>query len=148
MGYTTEFEGSFKINKQVDQETFDLLRGLASTRRMKRTGLDKKYGVDGEFYVEEDNETPSKGTIVNYNVPPDTQPGLWCQWLIDDDKQTIYWDGVEKFYKYQEWIKYFIKILKKKGYILNGTVLWQGEDIYDRGQIIIKNNKMKIKPLR
>ena len=149
MGYTTDFSGQFTIDRPVDQATYDLLYGLATTRRMGRKGLPKENGVEGEFYVDGSDNYGIDDNIIDYNTPPKTQPGLWCQWLIQEDKQTIEWDGGEKFYHYVEWIKYFINsILKPQKYILNGQVTWQGEDIGDRGLIIIKNNKVTVKDLR
>jgi len=150
MGYSTDFRGEFKINKKVDEETYKLLVGLALTRRVKRSGLPKKYGVDGEFYFEEsdfDNfgqsETPKEGKIVNNNEPPSTQPGLWLQWQIQEDHETIIWDRQEKFYNYIEWIIYIIdKILKPRGYVLEGRVDWRGEEWDDNGTITIKDNKI------
>lgn len=165
MGYTTSFSGSFTIDKPVDEETYDLLHGLASTRRMKRDirqlgrrvyvgkvkrvtkeiaeQWKKEFGEEGEFWVG-DSQNSGQGhaqDIVDYNTPPKTQPGLWCSWGIQEDRQTIEWDGGEKFYKYVEWIKYFIeKILAPRGYKLNGVVTWQGEDDEDAGQIEIVDN--------
>ena len=138
MGYTTEFTGSFETDKPVDNETFDLINGLAGTRRVKRSGLDAKYGIDGEFYWETDG---------NYgqNESPSTQPGPWLQWEMTD-RQTIEWDGGEKFYYYVEWLEYLIdKILKPKGYIINGEVEWAGEEQGDLGLIIVVNNVVTIK---
>lgn len=153
MGYTTSFEGEFKVNKPVDEKTYDLLVGLATTRRMKRSGLDPKiYGVEGEFYCEDRRDSgqqnkPSKGKIVDSNEPPSTQPSLWCQWLIQEDSQTIKWDEGEKFYHYVEWIKYLIdKILKPRGYIVDGEVHWRGEEFRDIGTIVVKDNKVKTVP--
>lgn len=148
MGYSTEFEGGFTVNKKVDKKTYDLLVGLVTTRRMKRAGLDSEiYGIEGEFYVEEDNDTPKQGTIVDVNEPPKTQPSLWCQWKIQGDKQTIEWDGDEKFYNYIEWIKYIVnRILKPKGYVLNGAVRWRGDDFGDVGSIFVKDNEITIAP--
>jgi len=150
MGYTTEFEGSFKTDKPVDEKTYNLLKGLQETRRMKRAGLSEEYGIDGEFYFEDDGDygqsrTPEQGTIVDYNSPPSTQPALWLQWEIQEDRQTIKWDEGEKFYKYIAWIRYIIeKILAPKGYKLNGEVTWQGEDRTDRGKIIITDNHIYV----
>jgi len=153
MGYTTDFEGEFKINKPVDNETAKLLRGLTTTRRMKREGLPEKYGIEGEFFCEDtedcgQTDNPSQGKIVDYNEPPRTQPGLWCQWKLQEDNQTIKWDGNEKFYGYIEWLKYIIdKILAPKGYIVNGEVEWNGEEQGDTGKVIVVNNKVKTRPL-
>jgi len=153
MGYTTDFEGEFKVNKRVDKKTYDLLVGLASTRRMKRKGLPAKYGIDGEFYIEDKEDfgqthDPAQGEIVDYNTPPSTQPALWCQWEIKEDRKTIQWDGGEKFYEYVEWIEYLIeRVLQPKGYVVNGDVKYQGEEIDDRGIIIIRDNKVTVQKL-
>jgi hypothetical protein len=150
MGYTTDFEGEFRTDRPVDKKTYDILEGLNQTRRMKRSGLPAEYGVDGEFYFEDEenygqSHTPKMGTIVNYNEPPSTQPSLWCQWRIDEHAQIIEWDGGEKFYNYIEWIKYIVeKVLKPAGYVLNGKVEWQGEDSNDAGVIEVVDNKVYI----
>jgi hypothetical protein len=140
MGYNTEFYGEFKTNMPVDEETYNLLTGLAKTRRMKRTGLPEKYGIDGEYYSEDNEEV-----IVDHNEPPRTQPGLWLCWEMQEDRQTIVWNGQEKFYHYSEWIEYIIeKILKPRGYILNGNVEWRGEDSMDTGNILVVDNTIRV----
>jgi len=147
MGYTTDFDGCFKIDRPLDDETFNLINGLANTRRMKRD-LDTKYGEEGEFYYKPDSNDfgqENDDNIIDYNMPPKTQPGLWLQWIVLDDHQTIEWDGGEKFYDYIEWIEYLInKILGPRGYKINGEVYWQGEDPNDRGKIEITDNLVKI----
>ena len=51
------------------------------------------------------------------------------------------WDEGEKFYDYVEWMEYLIeKILKPRGYVVNGQVTWQGEDSDDKGMIDIRAN--------
>lgn len=153
MGYTTDFNGQWVLNKPLDSDTHSLLDGLATTRRMARKGLDEKlYGVEGEFYVQgkDDDfflpEDKRDKTILDYNTPPSTQPGLWCQWKPTADGKAIEWDGGEKFYNYIDWIDYLIiKVLAPRGYVLNGDVSWQGEDSDDRGIISIRNNVISTK---
>jgi hypothetical protein len=146
MGYTTDFTGQFDLDRPLDDDTYNLLVGLSTTRRMKRSLTN--YGVEGEFYVGSrenfgQNKTPD---IVDFNSPPVTQPGLWCQWRPTEDRLHIEWDGNEKFYNYVEWIKYLIsKVLAPRNYYLNGTVDWQGEDNGDSGQIVILNNDVSIR---
>lgn len=147
MGYTTEFEGRFTTDRPLDDNTLELLVGLNNTRRMKRR-VGPEYGVEGEFYIEGAGfagQTPDK-TIIDYNSPPSTQPSLWCQWQInEEDKQTIAWDGGEKFYNYVEWIQYIVqRILSPRGYSLSGAVTWQGEDRSDIGKITIDNNRISV----
>lgn len=150
MGYTTDFSGHFKFNKKLDTDTMTLLTGLATTRRMKRKGLGKAYGVEGEFYINGGGEMgqAEEKSIVDYNKPPKTQPSLWLQWIPGDDGKTLQWDGGEKFYHYIEWLQYLIdKIIKPRKYVLSGSVKWQGEDMDDRGIITVKSNKITVKHL-
>lgn len=147
MGYTTEFFGKFIIDRALDDDTFRLMRGLENTRRMKRN-VDSKYGIEGEFYVDgkgfmgQDFDDP---TILDFNHPPKTQPGLWCHWSVLDDRKTIEWNGGEKFYYYVEWLEYLIKsVLSPKGYIVNGRVSWEGEERDDVGVIHVTDNKVTV----
>jgi len=85
-------------------------------------------------------------SIIDYNSPPTTQPGLWCQWIPSKSKDAIEWDGNEKFYDYVEWIQYMINnFFSPWGYVLNGIVYWKGEDENDVGLINIKNNVLEVK---
>jgi hypothetical protein len=102
--------------------------------------------VEGEFYVEGggDYGQADEDNVIDYNRPPSTQPDLWCQWVPTKDGKGIEWDGSEKFYGYVEWIKYLIaKVLSPKGYVLNGTVDWRGEEWEDAGTISIKDNNVE-----
>jgi len=103
----------------------------------------RKYGVDGEFYVEGDGfkGQDDDNSVVDHNSPPSTQPGLWCQWTPNKDGTAIVWDENEKFYDYVTWLQYIVKnFLAPKGYILNGAVEWTGEEHKDTGKIIVTNN--------
>jgi hypothetical protein len=144
MGYTTDFEGRFNLNKELSDELDSYLTRFSETRRMARN-LPEEYGVEGEFYVDgggfcgQDHE-PS---VIDHNTPPSTQPGLWCQWVPTQDKMGIEWDGGEKFYDYTKWLKYIIdNFLEPKGYVLNGQVVWSGEEVTDVGVLEIKDNKV------
>mgnify|MGYP001081153724 FL=1 len=132
MGYSTDFWDEFTIDKPLDDETYALLEGLSQTRRMSRdivklgkrvyeienptpediANWEKEFGCEGEFWV---GDTEQRGDrtedVINGNQPPATQPGLWCQWEILEDRQTIIWDGGEKFYEYIAWIEYIICLL-------------------------------------
>lgn len=146
MGYSTDFFGSFKLNKKLDEDTLAFLTKFNATRRMKRN-VHAIYGVDGEFYVngKGDHGQDKDETVVNYNMPPSTQPGLWCQWKPNETGTEIEWDGGEKFYNYVEWIKYLVTaILVPRGYLLYGTVEWRGEDPGDCGQIVIQGDQVKV----
>jgi hypothetical protein len=142
MGYTTDFNGKFELNKKLSEEDHKFLTKFAESRRMARN-VDPKYGVEGEFYVD-GSEMFGQGKdsdIINYNQPPKTQPSLWCQWVPTKDGMGLEWDGGEKFYNYIEWLQYIIEnILKPRGYVLNGEVYWYGEDNADTGVMVVVDN--------
>lgn len=146
MGYTTEFVGSYKIEPPLNDTDRTFLINLASTRRMKRN-LGPEFGVDGEFFVDgggaygQDHDE----SVVDYNTPPATQPGLWNHWVPIDDGTELEWDGGEKFYNYEEWLKYIVNWLSPKGYVVNGETEWQGEDSDDFGKLIVTNNVVSVK---
>lgn len=158
MGYTTFFQGEFKVSSPLNQECMKLLNGLAKTRRMKRdivklaekynisaADASKKWGPDGELYFDLNEDEIIDKTILEYNQPPSDQPGLWLQWVYNPETQSIKWDKGEKFYNYIKWIQYIItKILEPRNYVLNGTVKWSGANSDDHGKIIISNNIIKI----
>lgn len=83
-------------------------------------------------------------SVVQYNFPPQGQPGLWCRWCIcpnADGEQCLAWDGSEKFYNYDLWLKYLIQhFFIPTGHVLNGQIVWQGEDKDDYGIIHVTNN--------
>jgi hypothetical protein len=150
MGYTTDFDGSFELNKPLSEKMKDFITKFSGTRRMARK-QSKEFGVEGEFFIEGTGNS-GQGTmpdVIDHNKPPRTQPGLWCQWVPNEDGTEIVWDGGGKFYYYTEWLVYLIhKILAPNGYVLNGQVTWQGEETGDVGEIYIENNKVFTEPYK
>ncbi len=88
MGYTTDFEGSFKLSRPTTDTEFNYINTFSNTRRMKRdvnklmelykgefghpTRPENPYGIDGEFFVGgkgwagQDHDE----TIIDYNTAP------------------------------------------------------------------------------
>lgn len=116
------------------------------------------YGHDGEYFAKDDGQMGQgdDGSVIDHNCPPGQrgfsqgavekgQPGLWCQWEVNEDGTELSWDGGEKFYNYTEWLKYLIKNFfnpwKKK---LNGELLWYGEDRSDIGKIKVSGNDVLV----
>jgi hypothetical protein len=151
MGYSTDFEGSFKFSKPLTVTQYKYLVKFAETRHVKKflkmtetlpskelkelndLGLD--IGLACEYYLGD------RGEVKDSNVPPATQPGLYCQWVPNEDGTELQWDGSEEFYHYVEWLEYYIKNFFNRWDIkLNGTVEFWGEREGDRGFIIVKDN--------
>jgi hypothetical protein len=164
MGYTTDFSGSFSLDKPLTDAHAAYLRKFAETRRMSRNaeiaskfpdpireavglpiGNQGCYFVGGLGFCGQDLDA----SVVNSNSEPSGQPSLWCQWVPTDDNDGIEWDGGEKFYNYTEWLKYIIEhFLKPWGYVLEGDVEWFGEERDDRGMIMVENNNVTTKRAR
>jgi hypothetical protein len=156
MGYHTEFQGSFRLDKPLSEDHKNYLNKFSSTRRMQRNelkaaelhdpirekvqlpvGEDGAYFVGGTGFAGQDRDD----SIVEYNYPPSGQPGFWCQWVPNSDGTCIEWDEGEKFYFYVEWVEYLINnFLKPWGYTINGKVSWRGESFHDIGTIMITDN--------
>lgn len=68
-------------------------------------------------------------------------PDSYCDWVPTKDGLHLEWNGAEKFYYYEGWLRYIIdNYLKIWGYTLNGTVQWRGEEFSDVGTLIVKDN--------
>ena len=186
MGYTTDFDGRFNLDRKLTPEHAEYLRKFSRTRRMRRDevitpnrddpvreAVGLPVGPEGAYFVgalgwagQEDESIRNirleleKGGmrfvetynsayallgIIDYNLPPEGQPGLWCQWVPTEDLMGIEWDEGEKFYDYVAWLEYIVKhFLKPWGYVLNGEVDWGGEGCRygeeDRGTIYCVDN--------
>lgn len=153
MGYSTDFNGGLHLSTPLTEQQENYINTFASTRRMKRDpevlqrvykgehGFNGTYGVDGEYFAKDDGEYGQSRdeSIIEYNSPPSTQPGLWCQWIIEDGQ--LMHDGGEKFYHYTEWLQYLINNFFSAWQVkLNGQIKWQGEDMEDRGLITVIDN--------
>jgi len=158
MGYSTTLHGIFELDKPLTPARQRYLMRFSETRRVARdpaqlppdplrTAVRLPPGEEGGYFVgvrghDQDHWASVTGAgVLDGNRPPSGQPGLWCQWIPNEDGTAIVWDGGEKFYAYTAWIRYLIEhFLGPWGYVLNGDVQWQGEDEDDRGIIRVVDN--------
>ena len=162
MGYHTDFEGEFNLNIPLTEEHKTYLSKFNISRRVKRhadkcaidpirEAANLPIGEDACNFVGDNSfmgqmGQSNDGSVVDYNQPPSSQPGLWCQWTPNQDGTAIEWDCGEKFYHYIEWIEYLIvNFLTPWGYTLNGQVSWRGEDFTDVGTIMVTDNVVTTK---
>lgn len=160
MGYTTEFEGSFLLDKRLKKSHLKYLQKFSETRRMKRDARKLKsvpdlvreavklpIGKHGAFFVGGKGMAGQEHdlSIIDYNIPPNGQPSLWCNWIPDENGKSIVWNEGDAFYCYIEWLQYLIdNFLLPWGYKLNGNVNWQGNDPIDKGAILVKENLIDV----
>lgn len=161
MGYSTDFYGSLKFNKEVTPQLKEYINRFSNTRRMPRDN-DKikeiypnwkelcffgELGDRGEYFVPPTNNYGQErdDSIIDYNgFKCAVHPGLWCQWIINDNNE-LEWDGGEKFYNYEEWLQYLIdNFFAPLGYVLNGDIEWQGEESDDFGNIHVVDNVIEM----
>jgi hypothetical protein len=158
----TENLGAFWRLFGLNPEHAAYLTAFSQTRRMRRdkakarllpdpvrqavglpVGAEGGYFVGGGGYGGQEHDD----SVLDYNSPPKGQPGLWCQWVVNEDGTAIIWDGVEKFYDYIEWLEYLLAhFLGPWGYVVNGQMTWQGENDLDRGTIRVVDNVVKAVP--
>jgi len=111
MGYTTNFEGMFHFDRQLDPQFHMELVKFSEARH---------------------------GDNINTEIG---MPGLYCQWTPNKEGLGLIWNGMEKFYNYIEWLKWLIdNELEPNGYVLNGRVFWYGDDTGDIGTIEVKDS--------
>jgi hypothetical protein len=147
MGYHTDFSGRVAIDPPLNAEEIEYLTKFAETRRMACT--QGPYYVDRGGMCGQDNGPD----VLNYNRPPQGQPGLWCQWRPTEDGRFIEWDGGEKFYDSPEWMKYLIEHFLQPGalakstlpflqanHVLNGTIHAVGEESEDVWDLVVHQN--------
>lgn len=156
MGYHTDFEGKFNLDKPLTFQHYAYLKKFNETRRMKRNeskanvlpddirrAVNLPIGVDGGYFVGGvgDFGQGNDASVLDHNNPPADQPSLWCGWVPSEDAKAIEWDGGEKFYEYIAWIDYLIKhFLEPWGYTVEGEVSWRGEERGDDGIICVQDN--------
>jgi hypothetical protein len=162
MGYDTDFQGAFDLDRPLTPEHKTYLLAFSDTRRMRRDASKTEtrpdplrlaaglpVGPEGAYYVAEDGfcGQSNGGDVVDDNKPPEGQPGLWCKWVPTKDGRHIEWNGNEKFYEYTDWIEYIVEhFLQPWGYVLNGAVKWRGENFDDMGVILVIENHVSEAP--
>lgn len=114
MGYTTEFEGQVTITPPLTADEVARLNEFTEERH------------GGNF-------DPHPG-----------MPSLYCQWESTPDGTAIRWDGGEKFYASEEWMRYLItEIFAPADHVLNGTITAQGEEPGDVWQLVVEDNEVR-----
>ncbi|WP_060861698.1 hypothetical protein [Paenibacillus riograndensis] len=139
------------LDRQLDEETYNLVGGLARTRRMKRDVAilsamvpGKDVGNDGEFYYNpldfRNSGQSIDPSIVDYNTPPSCQPDLWLHWTPTKDRKQMIWTYSEQTVNILEWLVYLIqKVFGPRGYCLSGDV-----QVSESIRIRIENNEVLV----
>lgn len=154
MGYTTDFTRKVKVSPPLNEDEISFLEDFNRQRHFKRHG--------GPLSLASDKPAEA----IDYNSTPPEIPGLWMQWIPADEGASIVWDGNEKFYYSEEWMRFLIEYLfsdKAKEYIaywgsidgadprlknftcnhvFTGTIYAQGEIKEDKWKLRVRNNEV------
>jgi hypothetical protein len=112
VGYHTEFTGHVAVTPPLNEHEVNYLRKFANSRRYARTS--GPYQTETDSYRGPDT--------VDYNDRADGQPGLWCDWEPSDDGTRISWNGTEKFYYADVWMRYLIDTFLRPDAALQGEL--------------------------
>lgn len=162
MVYSTDFKGSFHINPPLKPEHTAYLQKFSDTRRVDRDeAISSKIddpiriavglpaGLAGGYtLIDTDPFGPVvDNSVVDYNNPPEGQPGLWCEWTPTDNGIELEWNHAtfivssSFFYCYLDWLIYLNEhFFQPWGYRLSGQVQWKDENKNRKGFITIDND--------
>lgn len=94
------FEGQINVSPPLNAAERSYLSAFADTRHM--------YRVAGPYYVGDDESGDS-----NRECPE--QPGIWCDWVSNEDGTALVHNGREKFHSSTEWMRYLIDTFFRRG---------------------------------
>lgn len=155
MGYNTDFYGFWRLTPSLSLAQTDYLQKFARTRRVKRdpdaiennrrlATIGLNLGVDAEYFIDVEDEEKS---IIDLNLPPGSQPSLWCKWRVNDRGDHLEHTGGEKFDRYVEWLDYLVEhFFSPWGIKINGLVRYEGDILLDTGTIEIIDNRIEVRP--
>jgi len=111
MGYSTDFNGTFKLSRQATPEEIDYINLISETRRMKRdvnklmelyqgkygnpfatdNTPESIYGEFGEYFAMNDNDhgQRSDNSILDYNRAPGEESGFISATRIQSNYQSV-----------------------------------------------------------
>lgn len=112
MGYTTNFDGKVEIFPAVNLEDLNVFKTQFDFREW------------GGCKIKD-------------------APKAYCDWEISEDGKFLEHNGDERSLVYIRWLEFIIEnFFVPSGYMLQGEILWDGEERGDIGTITVANNKV------
>jgi hypothetical protein len=112
MGYTTKFTGHLTLSRKLTMAEAKTLLEIA-----------------------EEDTTIEQSSLAAITDP--APPRGYMQWVPDTSLQRIVWDESEKFYDYEQWLKWIVAALASWGIEAAGSFKWQGESVGDTGELLV-----------
>ena len=163
MGVTTRYLGHVDISPPLNQAEYDYLTLFSRSRRSFRDG-----GPYEVFPVDPHEEVPGlhpDAAAERYNRIADGQPAYWCQWVPCSRGCCLSWNGHEKFYAGEAWLRYLIDHFLRPGAVaqsapdvwfrrftfdhdVNGAVVGEQEDNRELFSLVVEHGEVVRTTLR
>lgn len=149
MGYNTDFSGTLRVTPPLNEHEIDYLADFTETRHTST--------AHGLLDI-------SVGHRANGNDPQGGKPGIWCNWIADDDGNLV-WNESENTYSHDRWLIWLIEnlfgpdsrdfVAARLGddprlehftcnHVISGKVYAQGENPDDMWQIKVVDNDVRV----
>lgn len=112
MGYTTKFTGHLTLSRKLTMAEAKTLLEIA----------EEEATIDESCLASVTDPAPPRG---------------YMQWVPDESLKRIVWDQNEKFYDYEQWLKWIVAALASWGVEAAGAFKWQGESVGDVGELLV-----------
>ncbi|UGQ13596.1 hypothetical protein LO772_08325 [Yinghuangia sp. ASG 101] len=109
MGYSTDFSGRLTVTPPLNAAEVAYLTAYAATRHQPRRS--------GPYTLAPDPEAPDvvgDPDVTDHGRDPEL-PNLWCDFRPTQDGTAIVWDGTEKTYSAEEWIRHLVDTFLRPG---------------------------------
>ena len=98
---------------------------------------------DGKFTIAPPLTRPMIDELGDIDSGLPGTPYSLCKWEASEDGSFLQHNGEEKFYLYTEWLRYLVdNFFTPRGRTVYGEVIWQGEEIRDRGVLSVVNGEV------
>ena len=127
MGYTTDFLGHINIDPVLNDAEVAYLTAFSQSRRFDRPG--GPYDVPMNPYAE-DGPVTAEGESLSRTA--EGQPGFACDWVPCVEGCCLSYNGMEKFYQADRWLRYLIDhFLRPDALAAQSGLRWFDEFTFD-----------------
>jgi hypothetical protein len=148
MPWSDRFEGYHRAYLKKFSQTRHMIRDPEKAAALKdplRLAVQLPIGPAGIYYVGGKAWSTCEvgegdDSVLQDDAPPGF-PGRYCKWEPTPKGDAIRWNGIEKFEEYVKWLEALIAhFLQPWGYVLSGSVGWQGDNPLDFGVLTVNAN--------
>lgn len=152
MGLHTDYLGSLRIEPALSPAEVDFLKSFNRTRHCGDRAVLDVVGHPADNDREDD--------VASYNRVAMGMPGLWCPWTSCDEGCCLRWDGGEKPYAPDRWLRYLIDTFLRADaaraadpearvlgltfdHVLNGMIVGERQETSELFALAVKDNVVR-----